>query len=196
VNAVSIVIPTLNLRQGRSTGSLAEATAGCPTHLIVQHDQRRQGFTKTVNAGMAQVPDGHDICVLNDDIERFYPGWLATLWRALYSKDKYGIACPSGNSSTAPMCHGYMGMRGIEVVKQVPFWCALLKRRMVDQVGHLDPAFIHYASDSWYCYQARKAGWRFVWVKEVYLEHKQHGSGLKREWKKQDQKLYYKRVRG
>ena len=194
MNTISIVIPTLTLKQGNATGRLAQLTAGCKTHLVVSHNEQRQGFTRTVNAGMERAPEGNDICILNDDIEHFPLSWLATLQKALYKEKRFGIACPSGNSSTAPMKGGRMGMRGVEVVAQIPFWCALLKRTLVDEIGHLDPAFIHYASDNWYCHVARRKGWKLIWVKDVYLEHTQHGSGLIRKWRDHDQKLYRRRL--
>jgi len=172
------------------------ATRGkCDAVLIISHDPKRTRFTKTVNRGIKRAPVGSDIMILNDDILQFYPGWLATLQRALYSNSKFGLVGPGGGSHTAPMSGGQLGMQGLEVVKHIPFWCVLIKRKIIDKVGLLDEAFWHYASDSWYCDCVRKAGYQCVWVKDVFLKHKPHGSKLQSDAKKHDQALYKRRLR-
>lgn len=191
---ITIVIPTLDVARGESTGKMALATARCEARLIVSHDLDRTGFTKTCNRGMRQAKEG-DICLLNDDVLKFHHGWLATLQRALHHRKDYGIAGPSGGSSTAPMRGGRLGMEGLQEVRHMPFWCVLIKRTLIDEIGLLDEAFIHYASDSMYCDNTKRAGFKIVWVKDVYLEHQRHGSKLIGKWQKRDQALYRKRRR-
>ena len=81
-------------------------------------------------------------------------------------------------------------MFGLVEVKQIPFWCAVIRRSVISKIGYLDERYIHYASDNDYCDRARKAGFKLLWVQDVFLEHKQHGSGQIMEWKQHDQKLY------
>lgn len=181
---IAIVIPTLDATRGENTGKLALHMAGMKTRLIVSAGPKR-GFTKTVNDGIRQTKND-DICILNDDVSEFPSGWLATLHRALYSNPKYGIVGPSGKSSTPPASDGRPGMHGIQVVEQLPFWCVLIRRKLIDTIGLLDESFKHNASDYWYCTQARKAGWSCVWVRDVYLKHQHHGSGLITEWWKEN----------
>jgi GT2 family glycosyltransferase len=197
MNPIAIVIPTLSQQRGENTGKIALATAGnCKARVIVSHDPKRTGFTKTVNRGIRRANNKEDICLLNDDILTFYPGWLATLQRALYSNGKFALVGPSGGSNTAPMSGGKLGMHGLKAVRHMPFWCVLIKRRIIDEVGLLDEAFIHYASDSWYCDLVRRRGYKVVWVKDVFLKHQRHGSKLQSAWRKQDQSLYRRRHRG
>jgi GT2 family glycosyltransferase len=195
MNPVAIIIPTLSAAIARDTGRLALASAGCEATLIIS-DGPKRGFSKTVNDGVKRAPKDADICLLNDDIHWFPHGWLETLRRALCSGRRYGIVGPSGNSSTAPMRDGRLGQRGLEVVSHVPFWCALIRRQLIDKIGMLDEAFIHYASDNWYCDTAKRAGWKCVWCKDVYLGHKQHGSGLIEAWKIHDVEVYAQKARG
>jgi hypothetical protein len=191
---IAIVIPTLDREQAEKTGRLALASAGCEARLIVV-DGPARGFTKTVNEGLAQLEDGEDVCILNDDVIGFPVGWLRALRAGLYANKRYGIAGPSGKSSTRPACEGKPGMTGLQAVDQVSFWCALLRRECLDVLGHLDERFIHYGSDNEFCHRARKRGWRSVWVKGVYLEHQHHGSGIRNQWWKQDRALLKRVVR-
>jgi len=184
VNTVAIIIPTLNADQGNITGQKALLTARCDARLIVVNGPKR-GFTKTVNDGLRQLKDGEDACILNDDVSGFQHGWLATLQRALYSNDKFGIVGPSGKSAAISR-NGRPGDSGLEKCKQLSFWCVLIKRKVISKIGILDERFIHYASDNEYCIRAIRNGWDIVWVKDVYLNHVGHGSGLETKWKQRD----------
>lgn len=194
-NPITIVIPTLKKEQADIAGEQALATALCPVivNLIVSVDPGGQGFTKTANDGIRMVDETHDICLLNDDVFYFQWGWLELLRRGLYHTTRHGITAPTGASGTAPMKNAGPGLSGLQVVDQVPFWCALFKRDMLDDLGLLDEAFIHYASDNWYCYVMRKKGWKCVWVKSAFLGHRKHGSGRQNKWREHDHRLYWKR---
>ena len=189
----AIVIPTLDAVRGKATGKLALGKAGMKADLIVSAGPKR-GFTKTVNDGIRQTKND-DICILNDDVVEFSSDWLANLHRVLYSNPKYGIVGPSGKSSTPPSSTGKPGMQGTQIVDRLPFWCVLIRWKLIDTIGLLDEDFKHYGSDYLYCRQARKEGWQCVWVRSVYLKHQQHGSGLINEWAKIDHRLLYRRRR-
>jgi GT2 family glycosyltransferase len=94
------------------------------------------------------------------------------------------------------MCYGRPGQQGIQTVNQLPFWCALVKRTTIDKIGVLDEAFIHYGSDNWYCKTAREHKIQCIWVRDVFLTHRQHGSGLINKWRVHDQQILAKRMRG
>jgi GT2 family glycosyltransferase len=144
---------------------------------------------------MRRADKACDICLLNDDVEVFHYGWLATLRTALYHRKDFGMVGPSGGSNTKPMNAGRLGDSGLQVVHHLPYWCVLFKRAMLDDIGLLDEAFVHYASDNFHCDTARKHGWKVVWCQDVWLGHKRHGSGLQSQWKKHDQDLYRQRRR-
>lgn len=188
---IAIIIPTLSKDRGQSTGEMALANKGqCEATLIISHDPNRTGFTRTCNRGIRRAGPDTDICLLNDDVLWFQQGWLATLQRALYSNGKFAVIGPSGGSNTSPMRSGKLGMKGLQAVRHLPFWCVLIKRKVIDQLGLLDERFIHYASDSHYCDRIKKHGWKVMWCRDVFLKHKRHGSKLQSKWKKHDQALY------
>jgi len=181
----AIIIPTLDAELGHSTGRLALLGCGMDARLIVVAGPKR-GFTATVNDGLAQLEPGEDACILNDDVHWFTYGWLATLSRALHSARNIGMVCPTGKSRTTPMAHGKLGESGLEDVGHIPFWCVLIKGEVLTRLGHLDSRYIHYCSDNAYCDRVQLAGWRNVWVKDVWLQHRVHGSGMISEWASRD----------
>ena len=189
MNPTLIVIPTLDPERGGDTGRLARITARCDCRIEVVHDQEGDGFTKTVNRGIELRRPDEDVCLLNDDVDIFHYGWLRTLQNALYVYHDcdydYGIAGPSGESMSIS-CAGQLGDEGLKSVNQLPFWCVLIRGAVIDKIGLLDEAFIHYGSDGYYCRIARQNGWQCVWVKSVYLRHEHRGSALQREWRQKD----------
>ena len=187
-NGITIIIPTLDEEKGQETGKLAISKAGCDANLIVVAGERR-GFTKTVNDGL-QLVTSDDVCILNDDIVDFQQDWLIKLSNTLHSDPKYGIVGPGGKSATDPARHGKPGMTGIQECNQLSYWCVLIKRQVIDKIGILDNRFIHYCSDNEYNDRARKAGFKLVWVKSVFLKHVHHGSGLIEEWHKKDREAF------
>lgn len=188
MNSVLIVIPTLDPARGESTGQLAVVTAGIETRVVVVHDEKRQGFTRTVNEGIRQRRPDEDICLLNDDVTVFHYGWLRILQTALYSASRYGLAGPTGRSKSST-ARAQLGDWGLMEVKMLPFWCVLIKCVVVDKLGGLDEEFIHYSSDTLYCSHARRAGWRCVWAKSVFLHHAFEASGFQTEWREHDTKV-------
>ena len=186
--SIAIIIPTLDAEKGADVGHQALIASGCtvPVRLIIVEDKHSQGFTKTANQGLRQLGPGEDACLLNDDLWDFQFGWLEILRRVLYFRKDFGLTGPSGHSGAKPMKYGRPGGVGITVVPQISFWCVLMKREMLDDIGLLDEAFIHYCSDNWYCQVMLATGWRCVWAASVFLKHQAHGSGMMREWRTHD----------
>jgi len=193
VRNICIIIPTLDREKGETTGRRAQISAGLDTRLEIVHETEERGFTAAVNVGLARTLPGEDVCLLNDDVEQFSFSWLAALQKALYSQDNYGIAVPSGDCSSSTK-NGHPGDTGILVASTVPFWCALIRREVFDVIGYLDIDFIHYSSDTWFCIQARRAGWRSIWGRAVYLWHKHEGSGFREGWKVHDSDVFKQKM--
>lgn len=192
---VAIVMPSaLILDYARCTRA-AQLTAGVETTLIVSPDPDASGFSRTVNRGLEQVPAGHDVLVLNDDVAGFRQGWLAKLQEAMYSRPDIGVIGPSGNCATLPISRWTPDMTGMESVEHFPFFCTLIRRECLDAVGKLDERFIHYSSDYWFCDVARVKGWLVVWCKDVQVVHETHGSKQRQAWAGHDLSLYGLRVR-
>jgi GT2 family glycosyltransferase len=190
---ICIIIPTLDKEKAENVGKLAQLSAGLDTRLEIVYETEARGFTKAVNRGLKRTLPTEDVCLLNDDVYRFPYSWLAVLREALYTEQHYGIAVPSGDCASS-MKNGIIGGSGLQVVNTVPFWSALIKRDVIEKLGFLDEEFIHYSSDTWYCIEARRAGWRSLWVKSVYLWHEHEGSGFRTEWRANDSNVFKRKM--
>jgi len=188
---ILIVIPTLDYNRGLEVGRRAQIAAACDTRLVVIHDKRGQGFTKTANRGLQRRKPGEDVCLLNDDIITFNYGWLKILSEALRLKPKRGIVGPSGKSAGIAK-RGRVGDYGTRTAWMLPFWCVLISHGLLDDLGYLNENLIHYSSDTLYCVEARQAGWHIEWVKSVYLWHQHEGSGFRRAWRDHDSMIFNK----
>ncbi len=170
-----IVIPTLDLERGASTARQAMALAGVPCALVLVVDSVRRGGRLPTNAGFeAALHLGAPfVCYLNDDVTIEQQGWLQWLIEALQQDASYGIACPSGPCRSKPQKRGRPGSGpGVFVVDHPLAWfCAVLKREMVADVGLLSEQLIHYACDSEYTRRAQQYGWRSIWVRDVWVGH-------------------------
>ena len=198
-----IIVPTVDLETGAAVGKAAQELAGLPCSVVVAADCELRGDTIPTNAAMdAALAMGADyIALLCDDVTPG-AGWLARMIEALEEGDRYGVAAPSGNCRTTPQCTGRPGMEpGVEEVKQWGFFCAVVKRALVEEIGFFDPAFIFWGSDSDYCMRAQAAGWACIWVRDVWMEHAVGGAKgrhpelevLYREWHTHDRALFRSR---
>lgn len=186
---IAIVIPTLDAERGKAAGLRAQCTAGCESRLIVVGGSKR-GFTKTVNDGLRQLKPDEDVCILNDDVANFDQDWLAEMHRELYAHPRNAIVGLAGKKKTGPLCYSKPDDCGVEEVRVLAFWCVVIRREALDQIGLLDERYIHYRSDSDWCRRAREAGWRRIWMRDVYVKHKKHGSGVFAKWWRHDDSLY------
>jgi len=193
---VALVCPSLNLCRAQDTLVKAEHTAGVPVELIASHDKHGEGFTKAVNRGWRAALDVDDVThltVINDDThpDRIETGWLRRLVEALESHTNFGVCGPSGPCRTDPQKSGKPGMPKRVVGVQpysLAFFMVVMKRQVMDDVGLLDENYIHYGSDNDWCHRAAKAGWRVVWVQDVYMPH--DVGSIKHEWRAHDRSLY------
>lgn len=49
--------------------------------------------------------------------------------------------------------------------------CMLIRRQMLQQIGYLDERFFAYQEDADYCFQAKKAGWKIVYLPTAQIIH-------------------------
>jgi len=171
----TIIIPTLDLVRGAQVGAQAKATAGVPTCVVIVADHERRGGIIPAIAAMqaAQALDAPYIVYMNDDVTITHKRWLARMIDALESDPSYGIACPSGNCPGGPQrTVGPKAEPGI-FISDIPlaWFCAVIKRALIERVGFFDAAFTHYCGDTDLTYRAQLAGWKTVWVRDVWVEH-------------------------
>jgi len=164
-------------------------------YAITGVDKKHEGFTKNANSLLESMkmwfPETEYVVIINQDI-RTQDGWLERLIEAMDSSPQYGMASPSGNCRTQPICYGKPGMeKKVQWVRQLPMFSTIIRRKMIDEIGLLHNGYIHYGSDSDYCERARQAGWYCVWVQDIYVENQL--SPEIEEWKKHDRDLFKQR---
>jgi len=191
----AIIIPTLNIRSAAETGARAQALAGVATCVVIVADCERRGGIIPANAAIqaALALEAPFIVYLNDDCEIEQQGWLARLIEALESNPVYGIACPSGNCPGGPQRTAGPGAEpGVFVVEAPLAWfCAVIRRELIAELGFFDPAFVHYCGDSDLTCRAQAAGWKSVWVRDVYVRHL--GGEVDQALKKREKALWRSR---
>ena len=188
-----IVMNTMTLAIGGATMAQAAATCGVPCHVYVEVDKKREGYTKTINRALAVATGTPYVCCINDDVSFPQQDWLRRLIEALEEDPRHGIAGPSGNCATRQN-RGRLGdARGIYELEYLSFFCTVFKRTVLDELGLLDEDFIHYGSDNDYCERARLAGWKCIWVRDIYVEHDR--SPVIPDWKERDVRRFKEKWR-
>jgi hypothetical protein len=167
--------------------------AGVPSanvKVAVVLDERGEGFTRTVNRGLALA--WGDVCLLNEDAEPVTEGWLRTLTEEMRRREELRVwfAGPSGPCRTAPQNGGRVGdQRRPRGVKHLAGFCLLIKREALDALGGLDERFVHYGSDVELQWRAwREYGARSLWVPGVYCKHELHPP-RRTDWYERDNRL-------
>lgn len=189
---VDIVIPTLDVDKARVTANLAiKRSIDVPGRAVIILDRKREGYTRTVNRALENCGSG-DVCILVDDCEPC-EGWLYALQQALYERSslKVWFAGPSGPCRTAPQNGGRQGdLRCPRIVSHLAGFCLYVRRDCLKQLGGLDEAFIHYASDvDWQRRATRDFGAKSLWVPSVYVDHTLHPPHM--EWWGKDQEMLH-----
>jgi GT2 family glycosyltransferase len=65
----------------------------------------------------------------------------------------------------------YLDENEVNEVDGISGSCMLIRRQMLDQIGYLDERFFAYQEDADYCFQAKKAGWKIVYVPKAQIIH-------------------------
>ena len=185
---VPIIVPTLS---EYTYG--AAATAGCNAKIITVVDDKQQGFTKTANRGIKLALEENPgyIAILNDDA---YPvgKWLQSMIEAMSRMPGAGLAGPSGLCGTLPQAFGVPHMDyDAHYVRQLAFFCVVIKTKVFNDIGLMNEEFTHYGSDNDFVLRAEQSGWRSIWVQHVYVphDHKTSESAVTARWKKHDKKI-------
>ncbi len=171
----------MSKQQGERTAALAVVNSGyAGVDVLVIHDTRRQGYTATVNEGIAQAKAGHllllnDDCLLSDD-------WLSILLREMERRRDAWFVGPSGRCRTFPQNTGRPNdKRRPRYVDHLAGFCLLVHpqgRRL------LTSEFVHYGSDVDLQWDAQRRGGRSLWIPEVYCSHGLHDVN---DWWERDQ---------
>lgn len=175
---VDIVIPAIEPEVAHETAQLALENAGMDVSVHVIHDEGREGFTKTVNRGLRST-DG-DVLLMNDDVRPLTDDWLRKLVAIMEDKRsadfKCGFVGPSGNCRTYPVNTGRPAWpegryRPAIQISHHPYFCTLIARDCLEEIGLLDERLIFYDSDVLHQWKAHRHGWSSWWTPMVYVAH-------------------------
>ncbi|MCX8062950.1 MAG: glycosyltransferase family 2 protein [Anaerolineales bacterium] len=75
------------------------------------------------------------------------------------------------NQKLAQYWMSYRGEDEIHEVAGVSGSCMMIRRAVVEQIGYLDERFFAYQEDADYCFRARQAGWKVVYVPTAKILH-------------------------
>jgi len=147
--------------------------------LEVIYNSENLGFAKANNIGLNKTTlwDRHAV-LINNDIE--VPlGWLKSLVDTFDKDRKIGIVGPL---STAPTQEQFVErfkdhMGDIVQSHRVAFFCTLIHKQVLQEVGLLDEQFeVGTCEDDDYCIRAKKNDWLIVINTHVLVDHKHHTS--------------------
>lgn len=184
---------------GSTDGSVQAFRSECPEAQVLENGSNL-GFARAVNRGVDASPPSEFILLLNSDAE-VQPGAVETLVRFLRSHQEVGAAGPqlldpdgSPQNSTAPF-PSLLGellnkslLRVIDPDRFLPeraeypdgvpvdsvIGAAMMIRREAwDQVGPLDQDYFVFLEETDWCWRARKAGHRIMFVPGAKVIHGQ-----------------------
>ncbi len=178
-----------------STDETPEALAAY-TWVRTLRNPSNLGFVRGNNSGLAAVPPGSDVVLLNNDVLVEQHDWLERLQECALSAPDVGVVgcrltMPDGRLLHAgtyvlpdTLWGQQIGAGEAEVgqyaadrtVEGIVFACAYLRRELLDRIGGLSEDFHSYFEDTDYCLRAREAGFRSVCCGSVTLVHDEHGS--------------------
>ena len=172
---IIIICPTLSVIDAAQTIREARDSAGVPAGVILMSDYEARGAIIVGNLMIQAALDwgAKYVCYLNDDTSRFPQDWLKRLVEAVESDPSYGVAVPGCPCRTKPQNTGKPGMEPgvVELTKPSAWVVAVIKAQMFRDLGLLNTDLIHYADDSDFEMRMFEAGYKSVWVKDVYVHH-------------------------
>ena len=163
------------------------------------------GFSGGHNQGMGAINAEYYLILNSDAVLK--PGFLSEILNAADRNGDYGLFAPRidyddggqqnscfrfpspaseliRSAETAPVTKVFANRRVALDMPPAPdqidwasFACILLRGDMVRQVGPMDEGFFLYFEDVDYCWRARQAGWRILYVPEARAIHFRGGSG-------------------
>lgn len=167
------------------------------------------GFVKAMNQGIKEsLKNNCDfIAFMNNDVEVYF-GWLDRLKKVLEKDDRNGIVGPISSNGTWMQSIDYLPMQYPDIFFDIPeynndpkayseiiekkydnlskevffhiaFFCTLLKRSTVEDIGYLSEELgMGYFDDNDYCERALIKGWRIFICADVFVFHS-HGETFK-----------------
>lgn len=172
--------------------------------VLIRNEENR-GYIRAINQGLENSTAPY-VCLMNNDIV-VTEGWLERMLEFAGSWPDAGLVnCLQNNDPGQRIPQDLEGFAHSQVQKPGQWeeldhstgGCLLIKREVIEKVGHLDEAFKEgYWEDNDYSRRAQKAGYRCFRLLDTYVWHDVRASfkkmaGLK-EKEKKNEALYYER---
>lgn len=189
---VSVIVLTWNTREmtAACVRQVHENTAG-PYELIlvdngstdgtedalnvtIRHE-RNLGFAAGCNSGILAAT-GDFICLLNSDA-LVTAGWISPMVEMLATRHDLGLVVPRTDARVCGLGQrGEPGQTYPDQITQypVPFFCVVIPRAVIDQVGLLDERFFANYEDDDYCRRLTLAGYRIAICGRSFVHHATH----------------------
>lgn len=140
--------------------------------IVITHAQN-EGFSRACNKALKMSTAQYKI-LLNNDTE-IPAGWVESMIDVFAKDNKIGIVGPLSTAITqSQYSENYkdVGSDYIEV-PMVAFFCAVIKRDVINQIGYLDERFgFGKCEDDDYCIRVKHGGWKIVLdPKTIVLHH-------------------------
>lgn len=142
------------------------------------------GFVKAVNQGLKLATNKY-VAILNNDVE-VSPGWAEKLTEPM---EKIKSLAATGPLTTTPDCWqgreevmepGPNTLRILPSSAMLAFFCVVLRRAVVEEVGYLDERFgLGFGDDDDYCFRIHRAGFDLGLVQDLVIKH-HHRSTFKK----------------
>ena len=146
-------------------------------------NEKNLGFVKAVNQGL-KASDAPYVCIFNNDTVTT-PGWLEEMVEFTEAHKDVGIVNPlcDGPSDTPKDEYAAMIARDNKgkymEVNQCFLFCSLIKREVIEKIGHLDEVFgVGCFDDTDFSMRAGIAGYRCACLHSAYVHHI-HGVSFK-----------------
>ena len=192
----SLELPVVVIDNGSGDGTVDLVRSVTNVTLV---EERNGGYSAGLNRGFREVPDGHDILILNADVV-LEPGSIDRLAAVLAEDDDVAIAVPvlrDASGALLPslrrsmawwrtlaeaLVGGSRAGRLGEAYEPDPHggpqeaeWATgaamLLCREIADELGPWDESFFLYSEETEYCLRARDRGYKVVCQPAAVMTH-------------------------
>lgn len=157
-------------------------------NIVVVRNRSNLGFIKATNQGIRLAGNRDAIILLNNDTE-VYEGFAGRLLKHMDALDIYCPVTTTINSFVLGLIKDYPVDDGVHyeeynktiheryggqhlVKPWITFFCAVIKREVLNKIGLLDEDFLMGGGDDlMYCDKARTAGFRIGMAIDVFVRH-------------------------